>query len=148
MKRNRRVKRQSHFALNTMHLAALVVSAFIVLMAYWWLDTRCGAIAQDIGSAEKVLAKLDAELDREAMKWNELKTPERLEAALAQHGLDMHNPGPDQVIKMNADGKVAPRQMSVVRAQRRNGSPVSRTAQDTTSKREPSLKRSARRVVR
>ncbi len=141
MKRNKRVKRQSHFALNTMHLAALVVSGFIMLMAYWWLDTRCSAIAQDIGAAERSLAKLDAELDRETMKWNEMTTPERLESALARHGLDMHNPGPDQVIKMREDGRLVPRQMSVMRAQRRYSSTLSRTAQDTRSRR-------AHRVVR
>ena len=148
MKRNRRIKRQSHFALNTMHLAALVVSAFIMLMAYWWLDTRCGAIAQEIGAAEKNLARLDSELERETMNWNGMTTPERLEEALAKHGLDMHNPAPEQVIKMRQDGKVAPRQMSVVRAQRRNSSEVSRTAQDTSVKRTLASKRAARKVVR
>ena len=148
MKRNRRIKRQSHFALNTMHLAALVVSAFIMLMAYWWLDTHCSAIAQEIGAAEKGLARLDAELERETMKWNEMKTPERLEMALAQHGLDMHNPAPEQVIKMRPDGRVAPRQMSVVRAQRRNGTEISRTAQNAPAKSVLASKRISRKVVR
>jgi len=147
MKRNRRIKRQSHFALNTMHFAALVVSGFIMLMAYWWLDTRCSAIAQEIGAAEKGLARLDAELERETMKWNEMKTPERLEIALRQHGLDMNNPAPEQVIKMLPGGGVAPRQMSVVRAQRRNRSEVSRMVQDTSSKRTIAGKR-AGKVVR
>lgn len=141
MKRNRRVKRHSHFALNAMNIATLLITGVCMLMAYWWLDSRCVAIAHDIGKAEKSLAKLDSELERETMKWNEMKTPERLEAALSRHGLDMHNPGPDQVIKMRFDGHVAPRQMSVVRAQRRNRSAVSRTAQDSSSKR-------VRRVVR
>ena len=148
MKRNKRTKRCSQFALNTVHLAALVVSGFIMLMAYWLLDSRCGAIGQEIGDAEKTLAKLDGELERETMKWNEMKTPERLELALKKHGLNMNNPSPDQVIKMMDGGRVAPRQISVVRAQRRNAGAVSRTAQDTTQPRGMAAKRPARKVVR
>ena len=147
-KRNKRTKRCSEFTLNTVHIAALVVSLFIMLMAYWFLDSRCGAIAQDIGAAEKALAKLDGELERETMKWNEMKTPEKLELALKKHGLDMNNPAPEQVIKMLPNGKIAPRQLSVVRALRRNAGSVSRTVQDTTQQRALAPKRAARKVVR
>ena len=147
-KRNKRTARYSLFTLNAMHLAAIVVSGFIMLMAYWLLDSRCGAIGQEIGDAEKTLAKLDGELERETMKWNEMKTPERLELALKKHGLNMNNPAPDQVIKMTADGRMAPRQMSVVRAQRRNAGTVSRTVQDTTPSRGMAVKRTARKVIR
>ena len=148
MRRNKRTKRCSEFTLNTMHIAAIVLSLFIMLMAYWVLDSRCGAIGQEIGAAEKALAKLDGELERETMKWNELKTPERLELALKKHGLNMNNPAPDQVIKMMPNGRVAPRQMSVVRAQRRNAGTVSRTVQDTTPQKALAPKRAARKVVR
>ena len=148
MRRNKRTKRCSEFTLNTMHIAAIVLSLFIMLMAYWVLDSRCGAIGQEIGAAEKALAKLDGELERETMKWNEMKTPERLELALKKHGLNMNNPAPDQVIKMKPNGRVAPRQMSVVRAQRRNAGTVSRTVQDTTPQKALAPKRAARKVVR
>ena len=148
MRRNKRTKRCSEFTLNTMHIAAIVLSLFIMLMAYWVLDSRCGAIGQEIGAAEKALAKLDGELERETMKWNEMKTPERLEIALKKHGLNMNNPAPDQVIKMMPNGKMAPRQISVVRAQRRNAGSVSRTVQDTTSQKALAPKRVARKVVR
>jgi hypothetical protein len=148
MRRNKRTKRCSEFTLNTMHIAAIVLSLFIMLMAYWVLDSRCGAIGQEIGAAEKALAKLDGELERETMKWNEMKTPERLELALKKHGLNMNNPAPDQVIKMMPNGRVAPRQMSVVRAQRRNAGTVSRTVQDTTPQKALAPKRAARKVVR
>ena len=131
-----------------MHFAVLLVSIFIMMMAYWWLDTRCGAIAQDIGSAEKTLAKLDADLERETVKWNELKTPERLESALSQHGLNMHNPAPEQVIKMDAEGRLIPGQMSVARAQRRNTGTLSRTVQDTATRRLVAPMRTTRRMVR
>lgn len=119
----------------------LLITGSIMIFAYWFFDFRCVTIANDIGKAEKKLRLLNSNLEREMMKWNEMKTPERLEAALAKHGLDMHNPRPDQVIKMGIDGDVAPRQMSVVRARRRNKSSVSRTAQDNSFKR-------SRRVVR
>ena len=119
-----------------------------MLMAYWLLDSRCSVIGQEIGDAEKTLAKLDGELERETMKWNEMKTPEKLELALKKHGLDMNNPAPEQVIKMLPNGKIAPRQLSVVRALRRNAGSVSRTVQDTTQQRALAPKRAARKVVR
>jgi len=150
MKRNRRKKRYSRFTLNTMNLAMLIVTGVIVLMAYCWFDSRCGAIAQEIDAAERKLAQLDGELERETMRWNEMTTPERLESALARHGLDMHLPQADQVISVGANGKISPRQMSVVRAMRRNGGEVSRTAKNSAPRKVfgTSVKRPVGRVIR
>ena len=148
MKRNRRKKRYSMFTMSTAGFSMLILTFVIALMAYCLLDSRCVAIAQDIGTAERTLAQLDSELERETMRWNEMTTPERLEAALAKHGLDMHLPQPDQVINVKANGKISPRQMSVVRAKKRNGGELSRTAQNTAPRKQYASRRSSGRAIR
>lgn len=148
MKRNKRKKRYSQFTLNTMNLAVLMVTGVIVLMGYCWFDSRCGAIAQEIADSERRLSQLDGELERETMRWNEMTTPEKLEAALAKHGLDMHLPQPDQVINVKHDGRISPRQMSVVRAKRRNGGDISRTAQGVSPRRAITSRRSSGKAIR
>lgn len=145
-RRNKHIKRYSDFARNTSCFVALGVLAFSLAMVYWWLDSGCRTAASRMGTAERELAHLDGELERETMHWNEMKTPERLETALRAHGLEMNLPHPDQVINVTADGHIPQRQMSVVRAMRRNSHALSRTVQGVS----PRKKRSSRtaRVVR
>ena len=118
-RRNRRVNKESRFAAGSMGVAALIVSIFIMLMIYLSLDSRCGSISRDNGKAEKELTALEAELGRELTRWDEMKTTERLGANLTRFGLKMDYARPDQIVRVNADGRAAPGQLSVVRARHR-----------------------------
>ena len=119
-RRNRRIRKHSRFTSGATVVAALIVSAFFMLMIYWSLDARCTSIQREIGVAEKKLKALESELGRETARWNELKTRERLDEKITRFGLAMQNPLPDQVIRMTASGKPAPGQMAVARAKARS----------------------------
>lgn len=115
-RKNRKVTNYSRFATRSMGLAALLVSAFIMLMIYWSLDSRCTTIAQEIGKCEKKFQLLDQESVREMARWNELTPPEKLEEKLVRFGLEMNYARADQWIRMNADGRPQPGQIAVARA--------------------------------
>lgn len=117
MKKNRRIKRHSRFTSGATGIAALIVSSFIMLMIYWSLDVRCTAILREIGKAESQMKALESELGRELSRWNEMKTPERLDEKVTRFGLAMANAQPDQVVRMMPNGRPAPGQMAVARAQ-------------------------------
>ena len=149
MRPNRKIpKKMSVVAANTMRFGAIVVFLFVMVILNLLASSSCTQLMKAKGEKERKLAQLDEARMRESTRWEEMKTPEKLELALKKHGLDMNNPAPEQVIKMLPNGKIAPRQLSVVRALRRNAGSVSRTVQDTTQQRALAPKRAARKVVR
>ena len=117
--RNRKVTRQTVFKSGSMGVAALIVTAFLMLMAYWSVDSRCTAIAREIGKAEKALAAYEAEYVRETARWDEQKIPERLNEKLLRFGLEMRYAHQDQIVRMNADGRPKAGQIAVARARQR-----------------------------
>ncbi len=119
MRRNRKVKKNAVLKSGTMGIASLIVSALIMAMIYYVLDSRCTLIARDIGKVERRFAQLEAECVREAARWDELKTPARLTEKLSRFGLEMRYPRQDQIVRMTADGRPAAGQISVARAQAR-----------------------------
>ena len=120
MRRNRRhVKRFSRFKFGATGMVALIVTSFIMLMIYWTLDSQCTSILREIGKSENEAKLLDAEYGREDARWNAMRTRERLDEKITRFGLAMQSPQPDQVIRMMPNGKPAPGQMAVARAQAR-----------------------------
>ena len=119
MKRNRKVKKNAALKSGTMGIASLIVSALIMTMIYYVLDSRCTLIARDIGKVERRCTQLEAECVREAARWDELKVTERLTEKLNRFGLEMRYPRQDQIVRMTADGRPAVGQISVARAQAR-----------------------------
>lgn len=119
MRRNRRVKKYSHFKVGATGVVALIVSLFMMTMIYWTLDSQCTSIMREIGEAEKRVKALDAEYGRENARWNRMKVRERLDETITRIGLVMQTPKPDQVVRMMPNGEPAPGQMAVARARAR-----------------------------
>jgi hypothetical protein len=146
MKRNKKVKKHSRCTVNSVNFVALIVLSFFAVMVYWSQDARCTALSQELGKAEKEFARLERDCQREAVNWEELKTPENLQRALIRHGLDMGpaNPG-EQVVNMTSAGQPAPGQMSVARIKARRGLTERMVLADSPSSRMARRKKSARR---
>ena len=115
MRRNRRVKKNSRFATSSMGIASLIVSAFIMMMIFFAMNSRCSSISREIGQREKTLQRLEAELTREKTRWDEMKVPERLRVALTRFGLEMDIPREDQIIRMSRGGAPVPGQLALAR---------------------------------
>jgi hypothetical protein len=123
MKKNRKIpKKMSVAASNTMHFAALIVVLCLMVILNLLASSSCTQLMKTIGEKERMLVKLEDAKMREATRWEELKTPERVAEALRAHGLAMETPRSYQVVRMRGDGTPFPGQPSVARARQRNGS--------------------------
>ena len=119
MRRNKRVKQCSQFAVRSVQVAVLILSAFTMMMAYLSKDQCCTSIQQEIKKAEDELKKLEGEYQREAARWEELRTLENIDRQLVYFGAEMQLPQPEQVVRMGDNGRPVPGQLSVLRAQAR-----------------------------
>ncbi len=146
MRRNKRIKKNSRFATSSMGIASLIVSAFIMLMIFFAMNSRCSAITRDIGQKEKELQRLESELTREKTRWDEMKVPERLKVALARFGLEMEIPREDQIIRMGRTGTPVPGQIALARMRGASASAATASVRTGTRRSATSTSGSRRRV--
>jgi len=132
MRRNRRIKKNSRFATSSMGVASLIISAFIMMMIFFAMNSRCSAITREIGQKEKTLKRLESELTRENTRWDEMKVPERLRVALTRFGLEMDIPREDQIVRMGKSGVPVPGQLALSRLRNSSSSSVAAAIGGTT----------------
>lgn len=118
-RRNKKVNRHSRFTVNTAGIVALLMTGFAMVMSYCVLGMRCTSIAQELHEAEKEYKQLTREGDRVAARWTELMAVDRLQDKLTRFGLDMNLPRADQMVRMDAKGRLKPHQIAVTRARGR-----------------------------
>jgi hypothetical protein len=133
MRKNRKIpKKMSVVASNTMHFGAIIVILSVMVILNLLAGSSCTQLMKTIGEKERELVKLEDSKMRESTRWEEMKTPERVEEALRAHGLAMATPRAYQVVRMRADGTPFPGQLSVLRSRQRT---VDQTAQYRRGKR-------------
>jgi len=114
MKRNRRVpKKMSVVAANSMRFGAIVVFFFVMVIMNLLSSSSCTMLLKEKGAKERELAKYEEARTQEATRWEGMKAPEKIEAALVRHGLAMRLPHADQCVRMRPDGTPYPNQRSV-----------------------------------
>lgn len=120
MRKNRKMPRKmSVIAERAMHVGAVIVMLFVMVILNMLASSSCTQLEKSIGAKEKMLEKLEESRLRESLKWDEMITPERLERHLVKHGLSMHLAKPAQNVRMRADGTPYPGQLSIVKADAR-----------------------------
>ncbi|MBR2982552.1 MAG: hypothetical protein IKC80_04905 [Kiritimatiellae bacterium] len=120
MRKNRKIpKKMSVVASNTMHFGAIIVIFSVMVILNLLASSSCSQLMKTIGEKERELVKLEDAKMRESTRWEEMKTPERVEEALRAHGLMMDMPRPYQVVRMRSDGTPFPGQLSVARSRQR-----------------------------
>ena len=120
MRKNRKIpKRMSVVATNTMRFGAIIVFFFLMVILNLLSASSCTQLLKTQGELERELAKLEDSSMRESTRWEEMKTPERVEVALLRHGLLMRPPRPEQTVQMRANGTPYPGQLSLARARQR-----------------------------
>lgn len=122
MRRNRKMpKKMSVMAGRSVQIGAVMVMAFAMVILNMLASSSCKQLGETIREKERHLLKLEDEQKRESARWDEMKTSERLEAALLKHGLAMHYAKPGvQVVRMDVSGRPYPGQKSVALAADRN----------------------------
>lgn len=122
MRKNRKVsKKMSVIATNTMRFGAIIVFFFVMVILNILSSSSCTQLMNEKGLKERELAKLEESHRRESTRWEEMKTPEKIEAALFRHGLRMSTPRADQCIRLNERGVPYPNQLALTRLRQRAG---------------------------
>lgn len=120
MRKNRKMsKRMSVVATNTMRFGAVILSFFVMVILYILSSQSCAQLQNQKGAKEREIAKLDDSLLRESTRWEEMKTPEKIEMSLLRHGLAMKMPRAEQIVRME-NGAPRPGQISLAKAKARN----------------------------
>ena len=90
MRKNRKIpKKMSVVASNTMHFGAVIVILSVMVILNLLASSSCTQLMKTIGEKERELVKLEDSKMRESTRWEEMKTPERVEESLRAHGLAM-----------------------------------------------------------
>lgn len=93
----------------------VIITLVSVALSYWFVDSKCSQLGQEIRKHEQQFVALEKERVREAARWDEKKTPEKLERAMLQHGVAMNYPTASQVVRTDKAGRPVAGQLSLVR---------------------------------
>ena len=105
MRRNSKMtKRMSRVASLSCHCGAVLVVLFVMVILNLLASSSCQRHAKVIGEQERQICRLDDSIRQESTRWEQMKTPEKLEMALIHHGLKMAPARPSQNIHMKTDG--------------------------------------------
>ncbi len=96
---------------------AIMVLATLALCYSLIADNNKDLIRQ-IREQQSQLDRLHKEYLREEVRWNSMKSAEKLEAAMDEHAIKMELPRPDQVVRMDAQGVPLKGQTSVAHLRR------------------------------
>jgi len=137
MKKNRkRSNKMSVTASRSMHFAAVIMMLFVMVIVNMLAGSRCDQMLKTIGEKENLLAKLEKDRERECGRWEQINTDERLDNILLRLGMSMKYAHPKQIVRMDANGRPYPGQLSVAYDQRRRRQkPESGNAQTMPSRR-------------
>lgn len=114
MRKNR--KRRANTKVVPRSLVGLIILGATLALLYCGLESKCDQLGQDIRKHEQRFDQLEAERVREATRWSDCKTPEKLNQALLRHGLEMGYPAADQMVRMeSASGQPAPGQIALAK---------------------------------
>ena len=130
MKKNRRKRVQVKFVPRLAVGCVALAATFTVM--YLCLDSKCTQLGQEIRKSEQRFASLENERLLELAKWNERKTPEKLERAMLQHGLAMGYPKAEQVVRVDPYGTPLPQQPSMIAFRRMQAGAGERAARVNT----------------
>jgi hypothetical protein len=120
MRKNRKVsKKMSVVAGRSVQIGAVGIMLVAMVILNILASSSCDHLNGEIRRKERMIEKLDADLCRESTRWEAMKTPEKLEAALLRHGLAMYYHKDSQIVRMKSDGRPYPGQLSVARANQR-----------------------------
>jgi len=106
-------------ASRSMHLGAVIVMLFVMVIVNLLASSRCDQMMKTIGEKENLLAKLTRDCERECGRWDQINTPDNLDRILPKLGMSMKYPRAEQIVHMDSKGCVVRGQISVARAERR-----------------------------
>ena len=119
MRKNRkRSKKMSVMATRSMHVGAVMVMFFVMVILNLLASSSCTQILKSIGEKERLLTKLEDERMRESARWDAMKTADNIDRALLKFGLSMRYARASQIVRMDSAGRPKPGQLALARAKK------------------------------
>ena len=119
-RKNKRVNKKMSVNIQVgTHFGAIIAFLFVMVILNVLSSSSCQQLMKRIGEQEKELARLEDARNREATRWEQMKTPYKVEQALVRHGLAMKPPRVDQNVHIGQNGQLYPGQLAVARAKER-----------------------------
>lgn len=116
-KNRKRNKRMSVSAVRTLNVGGVIVMLFAMVIFNMLAKTNEQSIQKEIGVKMRTLNSLEEDRQREETRWEGMKNPGSLQAALLNHGLKMNTPNDLQIVRMGSNRMPLKGQLSVKRAQ-------------------------------
>ncbi len=116
-KNRKRSKRMSVSAVRTLNVGGVIVMLFAMVIFNMLAKTNEQSIQKEIGVKMRTLNSLEEDRQREETRWEGMKNPGSLQAALLNHGLKMNTPNDLQIVRMGSNRMPLKGQLSVKRAQ-------------------------------
>lgn len=117
IKKNRkRNKQMSVSAKRTLNMGGIIAILFVMVIFNMLAKTSAETIQKEIGEKTRTLERLEEERIREDSRWERMKSPESVNAALLSHGLKMNTPIDAQIVRMGGNRLPLKGQLSVKRA--------------------------------
>lgn len=114
MRKNKKIsKRMSRITVNMMHLGAIMLTFFVMVVLNLMASSSCSQLTKIIADKEKQLADSKVELSKNIVRWDSVKSSVNLERALVVRGMSMNYPKSNQIVRMDERGRVIPSQNSV-----------------------------------
>lgn len=114
MRKNKKIsKRMSRLTVNMMHLGAIMLTFFVMVVLNLMASSSCSQLTKIIADKEKQLADSKVELSKNIVRWDSVKSSVNLERALVVRGMSMNYPKSNQIVRMDERGRVIPSQNSV-----------------------------------
>lgn len=114
MRKNKKIsKRMSRITVNMMHLGAIMLTFFVMVVLNLMASSSCSQLTKIIADKEKQLADSKVELSKNIVRWDSVKSSVNLERALVVRGMCMNYPKSNQIVRMDERGRVIPSQNSV-----------------------------------
>jgi hypothetical protein len=126
-KNRKRSKRMSVVARRAMFGASFIGMVAVVTILNLLASSNCTHLMKEIGRKERLIEKLDGDLARESARWEAMMASVPLEQSLRNFGMSMHYAKPSQIVRLDANGRPRPGQISVARMAERSA--AARTAQ-------------------
>ena len=114
MRKNKKIsKRMSRLTVNMMHLGAIMLTFFVMVVLNLMASSSCSQLTKIIADKDRPLADSKVELSKNIVRWDSVKSSVNLERALVVRGMSMNYPKSNQIVRMDERGRVIPSQNSV-----------------------------------
>jgi len=122
MRKNRKTtKKMSVVAANSVRFGVIILFLFAMVIINLLASSSCTQLLKTIGDKKRELKTLEDTCQREQSRWEGMRTPDKIEAALLANGMRMILPKYDQIVRVKAGGRVSAGQLAVQRARQRGG---------------------------